>query len=123
MLEASSLSHATQPNIFIFNLYIYLTQGISVPGVVVVGAQSAGKSSVLESLSGIQLPRGETITTRVPLLLRLENDPNMQTGEFRAFISKSANMREGQEVPAANIAEKIREFTVDLAGDGGELYL
>lgn len=31
-----------------------------------------GKSSLLESLSGIQLPRGESITTRVPLFLRLE---------------------------------------------------
>ena len=41
--------------------------GIEVPGVVVAGSQSSGKSSVLESLSGIRLPSGTTITTRVPL--------------------------------------------------------
>lgn len=33
---------------------------ISVPGVVVAGNQSAGKSSVIESLCGIKLPRGRT---------------------------------------------------------------
>ena len=48
------------------------TDGIEVPGVVVAGSQSSGKSSVLESLSGIRLPSGNTITTRVPLILRLE---------------------------------------------------
>ncbi|CAM9842307.1 unnamed protein product, partial [Ascophyllum nodosum] len=48
---------------------------VSVPGVVVTGAQSAGKSSVLEALGGIKLPRGQNITTRVPLVLSLQNDP------------------------------------------------
>ncbi len=75
------------------------SEGISVPGVVVVGAQSAGKSSVLESLSGIQLPRGDTITTRVPLMLRLENNPNVSEGEAKCFICASADMH-GAEVVA-----------------------
>jgi ABC-type uncharacterized transport system ATPase subunit len=40
--------------------------GISValPQVVVVGAQSAGKSSTLESITGFYLPRGATLCTR-----------------------------------------------------------
>lgn len=37
---------------------------VSIPGVVVAGAQSAGKSSVLEALGGMKLPRGQNITTR-----------------------------------------------------------
>ena len=82
--------------------------------------QSAGKSSVLESLSGIQLPRGETITTRVPLMLRLENNPAMQPGEFKAFISKAASMADSEEVPAERIAHMVRQYTDDLAGDGGK---
>ena len=94
-------------------------EGISVPGVVVVGAQSAGKSSVLESLSGIQLPRGATITTRVPLLLRLENDPSMQPGEVRARISKTAEMSQGEDVSLDLIADKVSRYTVELAGEGG----
>ena len=47
-------------------------ENIEVPGIVVAGAQSSGKSSLLESLSDITLPSGENITTRVPLILRLE---------------------------------------------------
>ena len=44
---------------------IGLERDISLPSIVVVGDQSSGKSSVLEALSGVQLPRGsgELVTT------------------------------------------------------------
>lgn len=49
-----------------------LQQFISLPSVVVVGTQSAGKSSVLESIVGHDfLPRGDGVCTRRPLELRL----------------------------------------------------
>ncbi|CAI5966716.1 unnamed protein product [Closterium sp. NIES-65] len=48
-------------------------EGIELPTIVVVGDQSSGKSSVLENLSGINLPRGKGIVTRVPLILRLQS--------------------------------------------------
>ena len=45
---------------------------IELPQIVVVGAQSAGKSSVLESIVGRDfLPRGTGIVTRCPLILNL----------------------------------------------------
>ena len=46
-------------------------ENIEVPGVVVAGAQSSGKSSLLENISGIKLPNGDSITTRVPLIIRM----------------------------------------------------
>ena len=45
---------------------------IDLPQITVVGAQSAGKSSVLENIVGKQfLPRGSGIVTRRPLILDL----------------------------------------------------
>jgi len=45
---------------------------IELPQIVVVGAQSSGKSSVLESIVGKDfLPRGSGIVTRRPLVLQL----------------------------------------------------
>ena len=45
--------------------------GISLPSIVVVGDQNSGKSSVLEGLSGVDLPRGDGLVTRCPLILKL----------------------------------------------------
>uniref|UniRef100_A0A8C2HA29 dynamin GTPase n=1 Tax=Cyprinus carpio TaxID=7962 RepID=A0A8C2HA29_CYPCA len=67
------------------------TDIIQLPQIAVVGTQSSGKSSVLESLVGKDLlPRGTGIVTRRPLILQLvhvdpedrrktseENDPNV----------------------------------------------
>jgi replication fork clamp-binding protein CrfC len=48
------------------------TNPLDLPQIVVVGAQSAGKSSVLESIVGRDfLPRGSGIVTRRPLVLQL----------------------------------------------------
>ncbi|CAG9310874.1 unnamed protein product [Blepharisma stoltei] len=55
---------------------------ISLPQIVVVGAQSAGKSSVLESIIGKDfLPRGQGIVTRMPLIIQCHNNEE----EFAIF--------------------------------------
>lgn len=49
---------------------------IDLPQIVVVGSQSSGKSSVLESIVGRDfLPRGVGVVTRRPLVLQLYNIP------------------------------------------------
>jgi len=57
-----------------------LQQHISLPRIAVLGSQSAGKSSVLESIVGIDfLPRGSGVVTRRPLELRLTHLHDMTT--------------------------------------------
>ncbi|GAA5905228.1 hypothetical protein JCM8208_000322 [Rhodotorula glutinis] len=49
---------------------------VDLPQIVVVGSQSAGKSSVLETIVGRDfLPRGQGIVTRRPLVLQLVHTP------------------------------------------------
>ncbi|KAF7490553.1 Dynamin-1-like protein [Sarcoptes scabiei] len=49
------------------------TESIQLPQIVVIGTQSSGKSSVLESIVGRDfLPRGAGIVTRRPLILQLQ---------------------------------------------------
>ncbi|XP_060125202.1 dynamin-1-like protein isoform X2 [Zootoca vivipara] len=52
---------------------------IQLPQIVVVGSQSSGKSSVLESIVGRDfLPRGSGIVTRRPLVLQLVHVPTLE---------------------------------------------
>ncbi|ROT41718.1 interferon-induced GTP-binding protein Mx [Sodiomyces alkalinus F11] len=55
------------------------SQGISkyvdLPGIIVCGDQSAGKSSVLEAISGMSFPTKDNLCTRFPTELVLRRDP------------------------------------------------
>lgn len=70
------------------------------PQVAVVGGQSSGKSSVLESIVGKDfLPRGAGIVTRRPLVLQLHRYEGQEYGEFmhlkgRKFTSFEAIRKE-----------------------------
>lgn len=56
---------------------------IQLPQIVVVGSQSSGKSSILESIVGKDfLPRGSGIVTRRPLILQLKNSTGKEWAEF-----------------------------------------
>jgi GTP-binding protein EngB required for normal cell division len=94
-------------------------ENIEVPGIVVAGAQSAGKSSLLESLSDIKLPSGQNITTRVPLILRLERQDDV---ERYAYISDNPDVESGEKITdLEKIPHKITEYTRKNAGDGGSV--
>lgn len=58
---------------------------LDLPQIVVVGGQSSGKSSVLESLVGRSfLPRGTGIVTRRPLILQMYNTPSDKENDANA---------------------------------------
>lgn len=61
---------------------------LTLPSIVVIGSQSSGKSSVLESIVGHEfLPKGSNMVTRRPIELTLVNTPDSQAeyGEFPAL--------------------------------------
>ncbi|PIN07238.1 Vacuolar sorting protein VPS1, dynamin [Handroanthus impetiginosus] len=89
-----------------------MQEGIQLPTIVVVGDQSSGKSSVLESLAGISLPRGQGICTRVPLIMRLQSHTSPKAELFLEY--------DGRVVPTdeEHIAGAIITATDKIAGQG-----
>ncbi|CAD2099289.1 dynamin-like protein, putative [Plasmodium vinckei] len=50
------------------------SETLSLPHIAVIGAQSVGKTSLLESLVGLSfMPKGEGIATRTPIIIQLTN--------------------------------------------------
>ncbi|OMP08248.1 hypothetical protein COLO4_06648 [Corchorus olitorius] len=90
-----------------------MKEGIQLPTIVVVGDQSSGKSSVLESLAGINLPRGQGICTRVPLVMRLQNHPSDSDPEF--YLEFNGKIVQTDE---DHIANAIVLATDEIAGQG-----
>ncbi|BGP31553.1 Dynamin-related GTPase protein [Rhodotorula toruloides] len=64
---------------------------VDLPQIVVVGSQSAGKSSVLETVVGRDfLPRGQGIVTRRPLVLQLVHTPAPLSSSPPSFAEPSS---------------------------------
>ncbi|XP_065836282.1 interferon-induced GTP-binding protein Mx2-like [Oscarella lobularis] len=76
-----------------------LSEDISLPSVVVIGDQSSGKSSVLEAICGIQLPRGTGIVTRCALELRMKKlkaDQDNEQDDGAAWKARLTFKRRGE---------------------------
>uniref|UniRef100_A0A8C0IVD6 Uncharacterized protein n=1 Tax=Chelonoidis abingdonii TaxID=106734 RepID=A0A8C0IVD6_CHEAB len=86
---------------------------LALPAIAVIGDQSSGKSSVLEALSGVALPRG-SITTRCPLVLRLKKLAPQQ--EWKGKISY-LNIDEELHHPSV-VDKEIRKAQNEIAGEG-----
>uniref|UniRef100_A0A8B9JWN3 Interferon-induced GTP-binding protein Mx n=1 Tax=Astyanax mexicanus TaxID=7994 RepID=A0A8B9JWN3_ASTMX len=89
-------------------------EDLPLPSIAVIGDQSSGKSSVLEALSGVALPRGSGIVTRCPLELKLRKIKNGV--QWRATISYS-NVQIEFDNPAL-VERYVKEAQNKLAGDG-----
>ena len=85
---------------------------ISLPTIVVIGDQSSGKSSVLESISGINLPKGGGCVTKCPLIMQLRTTEGEEYADIR-----TANEPMGEETKIDDlsmVAEYIKNKTDDL---------
>lgn len=96
-----------------------LNEVFELPKICVLGTQSSGKSSVLESIIGLDcLPRGVGLVTRRPLELRLVhihyNDSSEPWAEFEEL--------KGQKFfDFSKVKEKIEKLTDDVAGSKGNI--
>uniref|UniRef100_A0A673FNE5 Interferon-induced GTP-binding protein Mx n=1 Tax=Sinocyclocheilus rhinocerous TaxID=307959 RepID=A0A673FNE5_9TELE len=87
---------------------------LALPAIAVIGDQSSGKSSVLEALSGVALPRGSGIVTRCPLELKMIRTKDEEKWHGRiSYLGKQEDIDDSAEVE-----KKIHEAQDEMAGPG-----
>ncbi|MCJ8747872.1 hypothetical protein PDJAM_G00158400 [Pangasius djambal] len=93
---------------------IGIEEDLALPTIAVIGDQSSGKSSVLEALSGVALPRGSGIVTRCPLELKLRK---IKCGvQWQAVISYKEQFIEFDD--PSLVEGYVEEAQNELAGEG-----
>lgn len=93
---------------------IGLQKYIKLPRICVVGTQSSGKSSVLESIVGLDfLPRGEGVVTRRPIEFRLIHiNENSEVKHWAVF----ENEKHKKYTNFEEVRDQINRLTDELAG-------
>ncbi|XP_038616148.1 interferon-induced GTP-binding protein Mx1-like [Tachyglossus aculeatus] len=91
-----------------------LEKDMALPAIAVIGDQSSGKSSILEALSGVSLPRGSGIVTRCPLVLKLKK--LMPQQPWRGKIAYRAQEIELQS--SLEVEKEINKAQDAIAGKG-----
>ncbi|KAI0882692.1 Dynamin central region-domain-containing protein [Annulohypoxylon maeteangense] len=105
------------------------TDSLDLPQIVVVGSQSAGKSSVLENIVGRDfLPRGSGIVTRRPLILQLinveedESEPDLHAAYRNPTQARRSEWAEFHHIPSrkftdfGDVKREIENETSRVAG-------
>jgi interferon-induced GTP-binding protein Mx len=86
---------------------------VDMPQIAVIGDQSSGKSSVLESLSGIPFPRGAGLVTRCPIVLRMKGALHRKVAIY-CTADRTNTVRELNGDDAAGIEAYIRKLAESL---------
>jgi len=90
-----------------------LNDHISMPRIAVCGSQSSGKSSLLESIVGLNfLPRGSGVVTRRPLELRLVRSKNLNEPPYGLFKVDG----DKKYIDFNKIRERIESLTDEICG-------
>ncbi|XP_060755470.1 interferon-induced GTP-binding protein Mx-like [Neoarius graeffei] len=93
---------------------IGIDEDLALPTIAVIGDQSSGKSSVLEALAGVALPRGTGIVTRCPLELKLRK---IKCGvQWKAVMSYNEQRIEFEDPSLVECY--VEEAQNELAGEG-----
>ncbi|XP_052472161.1 interferon-induced GTP-binding protein Mx [Carassius gibelio] len=110
----NDLTESVQPLIELIDSLrlIGIEKDMDLPSIAVVGDQSSGKSSVLEALSGVALPRGSGIVTRCPLELKLRK---VKKGPWSGTISYCGHKETFYD--PLMVDNLVRKAQNDLAGN------
>ncbi|KAB5576866.1 hypothetical protein PHYPO_G00203430 [Pangasianodon hypophthalmus] len=87
---------------------------LNLPAIAVIGDQSSGKSSVLEALSGVALPRGTGIVTRCPLVLKLKRVEKCAT--WSGLLTYKGQVKDLHK--PSDVGKAVSDAQNVLAGDG-----
>ncbi|KAG8799145.1 hypothetical protein FRC17_007216, partial [Serendipita sp. 399] len=87
-----------------------LQHKLDLPGIAVIGSQSVGKSSLIESISGITLPRATGTCTRCPIECRLSSADREWSCEVYLLIARELReVKFGHVIKnKADVEERIR---------------
>jgi len=89
---------------------------IKLPSIAVVGEQSTGKSSVLESIVGEDfLPKSDELATRMPIRLHLKRERDVPD-DFTTYAVVKGSSRGELRCEMDVLARTIREVTDEIAG-------
>ena len=89
-----------------------LTQYINIPRICSIGSQSAGKTSILTNIIGLDiLPKGDGVVTRRPIELRLNK---IKSGEPYIFFENDLN---NKITDFTGIKDKITNLTNSICGN------
>lgn len=92
-------------------------EAIELTGLVLIGQQAAGKSSILEGLTGVALPIAENARTRMPVILRLEVDHKVSGSQIS--VSRQADFKNAQLCNSMrDLQQVLREFDSAVASSG-----
>ena len=96
---------------------IGVDEDFEIPQIAVIGDQSSGKSSLLNSLTGIPFPRGTGLVTRCPTIIAMQNVVN-DSAKWDAEVSIISNSEgilkvdgTGHVETREDLAERISKLT------------
>jgi len=84
---------------------------LPVPVFVCGGDQSHGKTSLVESVSGVRMPQGSGLKTKMPTMLMMR-----RADEEKATVWRHSKSDETRTVPVADIAKALEELSDEVLG-------
>eukprot|EP00357_Protocruzia_adherens_P036460 CAMPEP_0114985458 /NCGR_PEP_ID=MMETSP0216-20121206/7870_1 /TAXON_ID=223996 /ORGANISM="Protocruzia adherens, Strain Boccale" /LENGTH=650 /DNA_ID=CAMNT_0002347761 /DNA_START=71 /DNA_END=2023 /DNA_ORIENTATION=- len=88
-----------------------LNNEIELPQIVVIGDQSSGKSSVLESLTQVAFPKGQNCVTRCPIVVQIRNiaEDQKSFASIKSEATEEFQFKDFNKIPLAikSVAEKL----------------